>query len=84
MCKVVLNLIPNIDDRPIKDPELFKSLDTPLAKPEVDEEQKERERYFPPIVIVPLSNVRISEREPFILQCKIDGYPKPKVSFVLD
>lgn len=76
-CKLFVNLLPNIDESPYVNPEAFKFLEAPPVKPENENEPKEH--YIPPKVIVPLSNVRISEGENVFLVCKIDGYPKPKV-----
>jgi hypothetical protein len=58
-------------------------LEAPPAKPEKDDDEKDKKRYMPPRVIIPLTNVKISEGEPFKLECKIDGYPAPKVAFLL-
>ena len=80
-CKLVLNLVPNVDETAYKNPELFKKLDEAPIKPEVDDEAKDRMRYKPPKVIVPLTDVRLSEGEPFTLECKIDGFPAPKITW---
>ena len=79
-CKLTLKLLPNVDETAYISPDAFKSLETSPAKPERDDEdEKDKKRYMPPRVIVPLTNIRISEGEPFKLECKIDGYPAPKV-----
>jgi hypothetical protein len=77
-CKLFVSLQPNVDETPLINPEAFKLLDAPLAKPDEDE-FKPKEHFIPPRVIVPLSNVRINEGDTVLLACKIDGYPKPKV-----
>ena len=60
---------PNIDEHSNIDPEKS-SQGTVL---------KSLGKNSPPIVIVPLSNVRITEVDSVILKAKIDGNPKPKV-----
>jgi hypothetical protein len=53
-------------------------LEHPITKP-IKDDSDDVVKYIPPHVIVPLSNVKITEGEPLKLACKIDGYPKPKV-----
>lgn len=83
-CKLCIDLVPNVDERPLIDPEVFKFLEPhPKSKPgdlddDLDDKNK-AQNYIPPRVIVPLYNVRLSESEPIRLVCKVDGYPKPKV-----
>lgn len=81
-CKLFIDLLPNVDETPLIDPEAFKYLDLPPTKPDNENDDIKKQNYIPPRVIVPLSNVRISESEPIRLVCKVDGYPKPKV-FIL-
>lgn len=70
---------PNIDDRPqTGNPEVFRSLDEPLAVPVAIEPEEEFELQ-PPIVVIPLTDKLIKESAPVELMCKIIGYPKPKV-----
>jgi len=38
-----------------------------------------KQKLQPARVIIPLSNVKIEEGQPFRLACKIDGLPKPKI-----
>lgn len=77
-CKIYVDLLPNIDETPLIDPEAFKFLEHPITKP-IKDDSDDVIKYIPPHVIVPLSNVKITEGEPLKLACKIDGYPKPKV-----
>lgn len=80
-CQISVNLIPNVDDTPLINPDAFRFLENvptdKKAAPDSDTENKDK--YIPPHVIVPLSNVRISQGDVVRLACKIDGYPKPKV-----
>jgi hypothetical protein len=82
-CRISLDLVPNVDETPLINPDVFRFLEKPLdaqQKPsDSDDERKNRERYIPPHVIVPLADARINQGEAFVLACKIDGYPKPKV-----
>lgn len=78
-CKLFITMQPNIDETPLVNPEAFKYLEHPFAKPEYDQDRDKKEHYYPPRVIVPLSNIRITEGDNILLMCKIDGYPKPKV-----
>ena len=70
---------PGIDQSPIVNPDAFKYLNKPresLRSEEVFESQ-------PPKVVVPLSNVKLLEGKPIFLACKITGYPKPRVNFMI-
>ena len=79
-CKIHLTLLPNVDETPLINPDAFKFLEAPPVKASPDDDDKDKERYFPPNVIVPLENARLTEGDPVRLTCKIDGYPKPKVT----
>jgi hypothetical protein len=72
---------PNIDEQPqTVDPQKYDKLDKPVAPAETNEDLKAKEHLIPPKVIVPLSDVRLSEGETVFLSCKIDaGYPRAKV-----
>lgn len=76
-CKLILNNSPNIDQTPYVNPEAFKYLEADpkrlSPKSEIDE------KYYPPKVIVPLTDINIKEGEILKFDCKIDGFPKPKV-----
>ena len=77
-CKLLLNLVPDVDKNSMIHPDAFKNLErVPDNKisPVVDKGKI----LMPPRVIIPLANVRIKEGEDFCLSCKIDGLPKPKV-----
>jgi hypothetical protein len=58
-------------------PESFKFLEATPIKLEYEDDEKEK--YFAPYVIIPLSDLNLSEGITVRLACKIDGYPKPKV-----
>lgn len=79
-CKVTIDLLPNIDETPMINPDIFKNLEQPLL-PQSDADDDKNLNYIPPHVIVPLTNVRITEGEPIRLTCKVDGYPKPKITW---
>lgn len=78
-CKLYVTVEPSVDETPLINPEAFRNLEAPVPKPDSDD-LKPKEHFIPPRVIVPLANVRISEGDPVLLICKIDGYPKPKVN----
>ncbi len=76
-CRLSLKQLPNVDQTPYVNPDSFKFLEPKKgAEPRPDRDQ---EKYRPPVVIVPLLNLRISEGDSVKFECKIDGYPKPKV-----
>ena len=80
-CKLFVNPSPNVDETPLIDPDAFKFLE-PSVKPDNNNDEpykKDRERFFPPRVIIPLTNQIINEGDLVRLAAKIDGYPKPKV-----
>lgn len=76
-CQIFVDEMPNIDERPLVNPDAFKYLEKPLGKPrDTDDEVDNPE---PPRVIIPLKDMLLKEGEPVLLICKIDGKPKPKV-----
>lgn len=76
-CTVFIQQLPNVDSTPMVDPEAFKFLEQPvLRKPSLDEAEENQ----PPTVIIPLHDIKLTEGEPVMLMCKIDGKPRPKVS----
>lgn len=76
-CKLFIKSSPNVDETPLVNPEVFRFLEQMPAKPE--EIDYDKEKYFPPYVIIPLSDLNLTEGDDVRLACKIDGYPKPKV-----
>ncbi len=76
-CQLFINNSPNIDQTPYVNPESFRYLEADNKQnPKPDEDDH---KYRPPVVIVPLFDVKIKEGDIIIFDCKIDGYPKPKV-----
>jgi hypothetical protein len=76
-CKLFIKSSPNIDETPMVNPESYKFLEATPIKLEYEDDEKDK--YFPPYVIIPLSDLNLSEGIDVRLACKIDGYPKPKV-----
>lgn len=76
-CKLYIKSSPNVDETPLVNPEAFRLLEAVPVQP-VDEDN-EKEKYFPPYVIIPLTDLTLIEGCGVRLACKIDGYPKPKV-----
>lgn len=78
-CSIFVTEMPNVDERPLVNPEAFKFLENkaPNADPQSPEEDGPME---PPRVIIPLKDMIIKEGEPVLLVAKIVGRPKPKVS----
>ena len=71
--------LPNVDSAPIIPPDAFKSLDN---KPDVKElvvPPTKAKTIKPPKFIIPLSELKVKERNPIKLICKVEGYPYPKV-----
>jgi hypothetical protein len=79
-CKVFVNETPNIDETPIVNPDAFKFLEHAPHKARPDDE----DRLFPPKVIIPLADATFAEGQTVILACKIDGLPKPKLTWYKD
>lgn len=76
-CTVFIQQLPNVDSTPMVDPEAFKFLEqAPQRKPSLNEVEEN----YPPRVIIPLQDIKLTEGEPVMLMCKIDGKPRPKVS----
>lgn len=75
--------VPNIDDRPqTQNPNAFKNLDTPSMGPAAQTgvyNPDDSQPLQPPVVIIPLTDTKITEEQPTQLTCKIIGNPKPKV-----
>ncbi len=79
-CSLFVQQIPGIDQRPLVNPDAFKYLENPpnkFAAP--SEREDDNENAQPPVVIVPLQDLKLKEGEPVLLICKIEGNPKPKV-----
>lgn len=74
--------VPNIDQRPIIEPNAFKYLNPPTPQsPKTP--QDDTRNYQPPKVIIPLKDIRVNEDQPVTFMTKIIGYPIPKVIFIL-
>ena len=78
-CQLRIQLVPNVDENSMINPDSLRLLASPLnhITPEHVDTNK---RLIPPCVIIPLSNVKINEGESVRLASKIDGFPKPKVA----
>lgn len=76
-CKLYIKTSPNVDETPLVNPDAFKFLESVPARPA--DEDNEKEKYFPPYVIIPLTDLNLTEGCDVRLACKVDGYPKPKV-----
>jgi len=80
-CKLFIKLLPNVDETSLINPEAFKFLEAPKSNNNNENPfNNEVQRYIPPHVIIPLSDMYISEGNYATLLCKIDGFPKPKVN----
>lgn len=80
-CSVFIQQVPNIDQTPMVNPDAFKYLEHPPNRRPHDVDE-DNENLQPPKVIVPLQDLQLKEGEPCMLVCKIEGKPKPKVSFI--
>lgn len=77
-CTITIRQVPNIDRTPMVNPDAFRFLEQPTqARPQKEEPDNMR----PPKVIIPLSDAKLEEGQNILLACKIDGYPRPKVTF---
>jgi predicted DNA-binding antitoxin AbrB/MazE fold protein len=77
-CNAFINQLPNIDSTPMINPDAFRFLEHPTGRAPASREDIENLR--PPKVIIPLTDVRLEEGQSVQLACKIEGYPRPKVS----
>ena len=80
-CNLKITPTANIDDRPLVNPDAFKYLDMPTESYVPNQNLKDAERVIPPHVIIPLTDQQMNEGDTIRLTCKIDGLPRPKVSF---
>ena len=69
--------MPDVDQKPIFNPENFKNLAKPNDLP-IDLTENV-DYFFPPKVIIPLKNIKAKEGTNTMLACKIVGHPKPEV-----
>ena len=69
----------NIDNKPIINPNAFAYLNRP--EPTTPRRDSQSQPIHPPKIIVPLSNMHITEGKPCRLVCRIEGNPIPTVTF---
>ena len=74
----------NVDDRPLVDPELFKSLEkVPESKPY--EHPDDASKAKPPRFIIHLpAEQKVYNGERLHVRCKVEGYPYPKLIWLKD
>ncbi len=64
-------------------PDAFRYLESPAnshpRKPSIDADKMQ-----PPKVIIPLSDVKLDEGQSVLLACKIEGHPRPKLTWFKD
>lgn len=82
-CNTFIKQMPNIDTTPMVNPDAFRYLEHPnqatsARRPDQDE------KLVPPKVIIPLSNVKLEEGQSVLLACKIEGHPRPKLTWFKD
>ena len=79
-CRVEVSVVPNIDETAYVNPEAFKFLEKiPSLKPEESDNEMK-----PPKVIIPLTDAKMIEGQPIHLACKIEGVPRPKVTYFVN
>ena len=78
-----LNPVSLIDSSPIVNPEAFKYLDKPHTQ-KARPDERDRANYQAPKFVIPLSNVKIDEGQNIKFACKVEGYPKPKITWFKD
>ena len=71
--------LPNVDSAPIIPPDAFKSLDNKPEDKEIVVPPTKAKTVKPPKFIIPLSEVKVKERNSIKLTCKVEGYPYPQV-----
>lgn len=76
---LIVGHVPNIDQRPIIDPNAFKYLNPPQTPTSKPRDMDDARNYQPPKVIIPLKDIRVHEDQPVTFMTKIIGYPIPKV-----
>ncbi len=64
-----------IDRKPIVNPNAFADLNKPTSQ----RPSESGEKLQPARIVIPLSNMHITEQKPCRLACRVEGYPKPTV-----
>ncbi len=64
-----------IDSKPIFNPNVFADLNRPSSQ----RPSESGEKLQPAKIVVPLTNMHITEQKPCRLACRVEGYPKPTV-----
>ena len=80
---LTLNPISLVDCSPIVNPDAFKYLEKPhtmRAKPD----DCDKLNYQAPKFVIPLSNLKIDEGQNIKFACKVEGIPKPKITWFKD
>lgn len=80
-CNAVIKQVPSIDRTPMVNPNAFRYLEhLPVERTPRDKV----EQLTPPKVVVPLTNVKLEEGQSVVLACKIEGNPKPRLTWYKD
>ena len=77
-CSINLKPVSGIDQTPLVNPEAFRYLEQHAPQ----KRKETNDLMIPPKVIIPLKDVSLKEGDPVFIACKIQGYPKPNVSFI--
>ncbi len=82
-CQVFIKESAGVDTQPLTHPDAFRHLQHPQSAAEDSQTDDDvpLNRAKPPRVIHGLPNLRQLEGESVTMACKIDGFPKPTVSF---
>jgi predicted DNA-binding antitoxin AbrB/MazE fold protein len=82
-CQAAIKQMPNIDTTPMVNPDAFKYLEQPQPQ-SARNKGNDAPQMQPPRVLIPLSNVQLEEGQSVMLACKIDGAPRPKITWFKD
>ncbi len=77
-CVLQVTETPGVDNTSMVKPDAFRYLEGPKESRRPDD--RDRANYQPPKFIIPLSNIKIDEGQHAQFACKVEGYPKPKVT----
>jgi hypothetical protein len=80
---IAVTQMPGVDSSSLVNPEAFRYLEPQQRPQQASRRPEDRDRlnYKPPKFIIQLANIKINEGQPAHLAAKVDGYPKPRVSF---
>jgi hypothetical protein len=77
-----VNQLPGIDNTSMVKPEAFRYLESPRDNARKPSDDRDRLNFKPPKFVIPLKDAKLNESQPAVFACKVEGYPKPKVTML--